>query len=156
MFGRAGRRPYACSWRRVKRICWWLLWGMLCSGASVSFQDIAGQELAKQALQEIVILPAVRPEVISTCRCTGSNGLVNWWFGFLVFAAVYRPQSSGARLAVIWASGKRENDAGIFFLASRACTSDQITQLLTAASLLRPKPWRPSRTRPSSTSALPV
>ncbi|TWW78675.1 Spastin [Takifugu flavidus] len=32
------------------------------SGASVSFEDIAGQELAKQALQEIVILPALRPE----------------------------------------------------------------------------------------------
>lgn len=38
---------------------------VLCSGASVSFQDIAGQELAKQALQEIVILPALRPEVIT-------------------------------------------------------------------------------------------
>lgn len=35
------------------------------SGASVSFEDIAGQELAKQALQEIVILPALRPEVTS-------------------------------------------------------------------------------------------
>nr|XP_029507941.1 spastin-like [Oncorhynchus nerka] len=32
-------------------------------GSSVSFEDIAGQELAKQALQEIVILPALRPEV---------------------------------------------------------------------------------------------
>lgn len=38
---------------------------VFCSGASVSFQDIAGQELAKQALQEIVILPALRPEVIA-------------------------------------------------------------------------------------------
>lgn len=36
-----------------------------CSGASVSFEDVAGQELAKQALQEIVILPALRPEVIT-------------------------------------------------------------------------------------------
>lgn len=34
-----------------------------CSSVSVSFEDIAGQELAKQALQEIVILPALRPEV---------------------------------------------------------------------------------------------
>ncbi|TKS85366.1 Spastin [Collichthys lucidus] len=33
------------------------------SGASVSFEDIAGQKLAKQALQEIVILPALRPEI---------------------------------------------------------------------------------------------
>lgn len=40
---------------------------MFCSGASVSFEDIAGQELAKQALQEIVILPALRPEVIPIC-----------------------------------------------------------------------------------------
>lgn len=29
----------------------------------MSFEDVAGQELAKQALQEIVILPALRPEV---------------------------------------------------------------------------------------------
>lgn len=42
-----------------------LTFEMLYSGASVSFEDIAGQELAKQALQEIVILPALRPEVIS-------------------------------------------------------------------------------------------
>ena len=28
----------------------------------------AGQETAKQALQEIVILPALRPEVCSACR----------------------------------------------------------------------------------------
>lgn len=34
------------------------------SGAAVSFEDIAGQELSKQALQEIVILPALRPEVV--------------------------------------------------------------------------------------------
>lgn len=42
-----------------------LLCTIRCSGASVSFEDIAGQELAKQALQEIVILPALRPEVTS-------------------------------------------------------------------------------------------
>ncbi|KAG7242462.1 hypothetical protein INR49_009913 [Caranx melampygus] len=35
------------------------------TGASVSFGEIAGQDLAKQALQEIVILPALRPEVIT-------------------------------------------------------------------------------------------
>jgi spastin len=33
------------------------------SGTAVKFDDIAGQELAKQALQEIVILPSLRPEV---------------------------------------------------------------------------------------------
>lgn len=37
---------------------------MVCfSGSSVRFEDVAGQDLAKQALQEIVILPALRPEV---------------------------------------------------------------------------------------------
>ncbi|KAM8739305.1 spastin-like [Acanthopagrus schlegelii] len=38
------------------------------SGASLSFEDIAGQTLAKQALQEIVILPALRPELFTGLR----------------------------------------------------------------------------------------
>ena len=37
-----------------------------CSGPAIPFADIAGHELAKQALEEIVILPAVRPEVRGT------------------------------------------------------------------------------------------
>ncbi|KAJ8250176.1 hypothetical protein COCON_G00220980 [Conger conger] len=38
------------------------------SGAMVRFEDVAGQELAKQALQEIVILPALRPELFTGLR----------------------------------------------------------------------------------------
>lgn len=41
----------------------WISFCVQYSGASVSFEDIAGQAMAKQALQEIVILPALRPEV---------------------------------------------------------------------------------------------
>lgn len=37
-------------------------------GAKVKWNDIAGQEVAKQALQEMVILPAVRPELFTGLR----------------------------------------------------------------------------------------
>ena len=44
-------------------------------GQKVEFGDIAGNEVAKQALKEMVILPAVRPDLFTGLR-TPSKGLL--------------------------------------------------------------------------------
>lgn len=44
-------------------------------GQKVEFNDVAGNELSKQALKEMVILPAVRPELFTGLR-TPARGLL--------------------------------------------------------------------------------
>ncbi|KAH9509344.1 hypothetical protein Btru_046806 [Bulinus truncatus] len=52
-----------------------ILGEILDSGQEILFSDIAGQETGKQALQEIVILPALRPELFTGLRAP-SRGLL--------------------------------------------------------------------------------
>lgn len=51
-----------------KKLAETILNEVIDSGPPVAFSDIAGQETAKQALQEIVILPALRPELFTGLR----------------------------------------------------------------------------------------
>lgn len=45
-----------------------LILNYIVGGAPVQWEDVVGQETAKQALQEMVILPSLRPELFTGLR----------------------------------------------------------------------------------------
>ncbi|XP_061692675.1 spastin [Syngnathoides biaculeatus] len=69
---RPSKQPYKRELKNFKnvdsKLANMILNEIVDTGVSVTFNDIAGQDLAKQALQEIVILPALRPELFTGLR----------------------------------------------------------------------------------------